>query len=71
MSESLLRRTVIGVATGAALFGLIPLLRLVAAGESLAGAFQPLLWFAFLGAVIGGLAGPLVGQAWARLRSRG
>jgi hypothetical protein len=70
-ASPLLRRTAIGAAVGAALFGLVPLARLLAADEAPPeGVVQPLLWVAFLGMVIGGLAGPLVGQAWARRRRR-
>lgn len=70
MPLHLVRHTVVGLVVGAALFGLVPLLRLWISGELVAGAAQPLLWFALLGAVIGGLAGPLVGQAWRRFTTR-
>lgn len=70
MPPHLVRHTVVGLVVGASLFGMVPLLRLWIAGELVAGAAQPLVWFALLGAVIGGLAGPLAGQAWRRFGSR-
>ena len=70
MPPSLLRHTIVGLVIGAALFGLVPLVRLWATGELVPDAAQPLAWFALLGAVIGGLAGPLVGRAWERFRSQ-
>jgi hypothetical protein len=70
MPPSLLHRTLLGTLVGAALFGLVPLVRLWLADGLVPGVGEPLAWFAFLGAVIGGLAGPLIGQAWRRLRAR-
>jgi hypothetical protein len=69
-ASPLLRRTALGALAGAALFGLVPLARLLGAGEPLEGVVQPLLWVAFLGMVVGALAGPLVGAAWAGWRAR-
>ena len=70
MPPSLLRRTLLGTLVGAGLFGLVPLVRLWVADELAPGVGEPLAWFALFGAVIGGLTGPLVGQAWRRLGSR-
>lgn len=68
MDPYVVRSTWKGALAGMLLFGVVPLLRLATTGALTMAAVQPLLWFAFLGGVIGGLAGPLVGQAWRRRR---
>lgn len=70
MSPLLIRRTAAGALVVGLLFGAVALVQILRAGVSPLQVVQPLLVFVVLGATIGGLAGPLVGAAWARWRDR-
>ena len=66
----IVRRTLIGFATGAAAFGLASVYQAVSSGVGVGSALGPLGFMMLLGGTIGGLAGPLVGEAVARSRQR-
>jgi hypothetical protein len=64
------RDTLRGMAIGAIAFGGLSAVQAVRAGVSLASVAQPILVFALIGLTVGGLAGPLVGAALRRGKSR-
>jgi hypothetical protein len=65
VNRNVIRRTLAGAALGAALFGGVALLQALRAGAPFPEVLQPVLFFAALGVTVGGLAGPLLGQALA------
>lgn len=68
MDAATLRRTLRGAVVGAVLFGGGALYRSLASGGELMRFLGPTLFMVALGATVGGLAGPLVGEAIARWR---
>jgi hypothetical protein len=60
-----MRRTLSGGALGLVLFGGVALIQAYRSGAPFPEVLQPVLFFAALGLTVGGLAGPLVGQALA------
>ena len=65
-----LRDSVRGVAVGALLFGGVAIVQAMRAGVSLVAVVQPILVFALIGLTVGGLAGPMVGRALRRTRTK-
>jgi hypothetical protein len=61
-----LRRTWIGAAVGAAVFGGVSLVTAVRSGAPFPDVLQPIGVLAVIGLTVGALAGPLVGGALAR-----
>jgi len=68
LNRETLRRTLTGAAIGGGLFGGLALLQAMRSGAPFPGVLQPVLVVAVIGLTVGGLAGPLVGQVWARRR---
>jgi hypothetical protein len=68
MNRLLIRRTLVGGAIGALLFGGVSLFQALRSGAAFPGVLQPIGVFALIGLTIGALAGPLVAQAIARGR---
>ncbi len=66
----IVRRTLIGFVAGALAFGVASVYQAVASGVGLVATLGPLGFMMVLGGTIGGLAGPLVGEAVARARRR-
>lgn len=66
MNRRTLRRTLWGAAVGAGLFGGGAVYQSVASGGELSRFLGPTAFMMALGATVGGLAGPLVGEALAR-----
>ncbi len=64
------RRTLIGFLTGAFAFGAASAYQAIGSGAGLVPTLGPLGFMTVLGGTIGGLAGPLVGEAAARSRRR-
>jgi len=69
MNPLLIRRTLRGAVIGALLFGGIALFQALRTGAPFPRVLQPILVLAVIGLTVGALAGPLVSQAIARLRS--
>lgn len=70
MVSPLVRRTLLGALIAGGLFGGVALVQILRSGVPPARVVEPLLVLVLLGATIGGLAGPLIGGAWARWRER-
>ena len=68
MNRDTLRRTLVGGGAGAILFGGVATLQALRAGADFPRVLQPILMLAVIGLTVGALAGPLVGQAFARRR---
>jgi hypothetical protein len=68
MDRETLRRTLGGAAIGGLLFGGLALLQAIRSGAPFPAVLQPVGVVALIGLTVGGLAGPLVGQALARRR---
>ena len=66
----MLRRTLIGALVGASAFGIVSAYQASVAGVGLVATLGPLAFMMLIGGTIGGLAGPLLGEAWARARQR-
>ena len=66
----IVRRTLIGFAAGALAFGLASAYQAISSGVGVVRTLGPLGFMMVLGGTIGGLAGPLVGEAVARSRQR-
>ena len=66
----IVRRTLIGFLTGALAFGVASVYQAISSGVGLVPTLGPLGFMMVLGSTIGGLAGPLVGEAVARSRQR-
>ena len=71
MNRLMVRRTIMGGALGALLFGGVSLFQAIRSEAPFPGVLQPIGVFTLIGLTIGALAGPLVGQAIARVRGRG
>ena len=71
MSSPLLRRTWIGALAGGCAFATAALLQVLRTDVPLLRVIQPILFLSLIGATIGALSGPLVGQAWIRWRGDG
>lgn len=70
MNRTVLRRTLTGALVGGSAFGVVALVQALRSEAELARLVQPVLVLVVLGLTVGGLAGPLVGAALARWRSR-
>jgi hypothetical protein len=70
MNRELIRRTLVGAAVGALLFGGVALYQAARSGAPFPRVLLPIGFFTVLGLTVGGLAGPLLGQAFARLRAQ-
>ena len=72
MSETdlTLRDSARGIAVGALLFCGVATVQAMRAGVSLVAVVQPILVFALIGLTVGGLAGPMVGRALRRSRTK-
>jgi len=68
MSSPLIRRTLAGALVGGGLFAFVTLVQVLRSGVPPLRLVQPILVLTLLGATVGALGGPLVGQAWARRR---
>ncbi len=68
VNDATLRRTLAGAAVGGSLFGVMAVYRSLMAGGPLLEYAGPVAFMAVLGGTVGGLAGPLVGEAWTRWR---
>jgi hypothetical protein len=68
MNRTVVRRTLTGAVLGAILFGGVALVQAYRSGAPFPQVLQPVLFFAALGLTVGGLAGPLLGQALANRR---
>jgi hypothetical protein len=68
MNREQFGRTVRGALSGAALFGGVALIQAWRSEAPFPRVLQPILFFAVLGLTLGGLAGPLIGQAIANRR---
>jgi hypothetical protein len=66
----MIRRTILGGALGALIFGGLSLFQALRSGAPFPGVLQPIGVFTLIGLTIGALAGPLVAQAIARGRGR-
>lgn len=66
----LVRRTLVGALVGGGAFGGVALLQALRSGAPFPAVLQPIAVITVLGLTVGGLAGPLVGQALARRRRR-
>jgi len=71
MNRLLILRTLRGALIGALLFGGIALFQAARTGAPFPRVLQPILVLSVIGLTVGALAGPLVAQAIARLRSGG
>lgn len=70
MNNDLLRRTLIGALVGAVLFGGVALLQAARSGAPFPRVLLPIGFFTLLGVTVGGLAGPLLAQAFQGMRDR-
>jgi hypothetical protein len=70
MNRTVVRRTLTGAALGVVLFGGVALVQAYRSGAPFPQVLQPILFFAALGLTVGGLAGPLLGQALANRKSQ-
>ena len=70
MNRLMIRRTLVGGALGALLFGGVSLFQAVRSDAAFPGVLQPIGVFTLIGLTIGALAGPLVAQAISRARGR-
>ena len=66
----IVRRTLTGFVVGALAFGVASAYQAISSGVGLVPTLGPLGFMMILGGTIGGLAGPLVGEAVARSRQR-
>ncbi len=66
----MVRRTLIGALAGASAFGIVSAYQASRAGVGLVATLGPLAFMMLIGGTIGGLAGPLLGEGWARARQR-
>ena len=57
------RDTLRGAVGGAGLFGAVAVIQALRAGMGIGQVTQPILVFMLIGLTVGGLAGPLIGQA--------
>ena len=62
-NEHTVRDTLRGAVGGAGLFGAVAVIQALRAGMGLGQVIQPILVFVLIGLTVGGLAGPLIGQA--------
>ena len=70
MNPESIRRSLIGAGVGAAVFGAASLYRSLLAEGNLLDYLGPIGMMMVIGATVGGLVGPLVGEAWRRGRER-
>jgi hypothetical protein len=68
MNDLVKRRTLSGALLGCAVFGGVALIQAYRSGAPFPQVLQPVLFFSVLGLTVGGLAGPLIGQAIANRR---
>ena len=70
MDRITIRRTGLGAAIGALLFGAVALIQALRSGAPFLRVLQPVLVITVIGLTVGALVGPMLGQAIARLTSR-
>lgn len=70
LDRASLRRSGIGATVGAAVFGSVSLYRSLLAEGGLLDYLGPMGMMTVIGATVGGLVGPLIGEAWKRRRER-
>lgn len=70
MDRITIRRTWVGAATGALLFGAVALVQALRSGAPFLRVVQPVLVIAVIGLTVGALVGPMLGQAFARIGAR-
>lgn len=70
LDRASLRRSGIGATVGAAVFGSVSLYRSLLAEGGVLDYLGPMGMMTVIGATVGGLVGPLIGEAWKRRRER-